>query len=61
MDPDGTPLSSNSPLVCDRPDHYQGVVVFEEGRSSVVPGNSIEFGLVPEGLRYFASDTGRAL
>jgi ABC-type sugar transport system ATPase subunit len=37
------------------------VVVFEEGRSSVAPGDSIEFGLVPAGLRYFASDTGRAL
>jgi ABC-type sugar transport system ATPase subunit len=37
------------------------VVVFEEGRSTVVPGDRIEFGLVPAGLRYFAADTGRAL
>jgi ABC-type sugar transport system ATPase subunit len=37
------------------------LVVFEEGRSSVVPGDRIEFGLVPSGLRYFAADTGRAL
>ncbi len=37
------------------------VVVFEEGRSSAVPGDRIEFGLVPAGLRYFATDTGRAL
>ena len=37
------------------------VVVFEEGRSSAVPGDSIEFGLVPSGLRYFAADSGRAL
>jgi ABC-type sugar transport system ATPase subunit len=37
------------------------VVVFEEGRSSAVPGDRIEFGLVPAGLRYFAADSGRAL
>jgi hypothetical protein len=37
------------------------LVVFEEGRSSAVPGDSIEFGLVPSGLRYFSSDTGAAL
>jgi ABC-type sugar transport system ATPase subunit len=37
------------------------VVVFEEGRSSAVPGDQIEFGLVPAGLRYFAADTGQAL
>jgi ABC-type sugar transport system ATPase subunit len=37
------------------------VVVFEEGRSAVVPGDSIEFGLIPSGLRYFAPDTGEAL
>jgi ABC-type sugar transport system ATPase subunit len=37
------------------------VVVFEEGRSTAVPGDAIEFGLVPSGLRYFAPDTGRAL
>jgi ABC-type sugar transport system ATPase subunit len=37
------------------------VVVFEEGRSSAAPGDSIEFGLVPSGLRYFAPDTGQAL
>ncbi len=37
------------------------MVVFEEGRSSVVPGDEIEFGLVASGLRYFSSDSGRAL
>jgi ABC-type sugar transport system ATPase subunit len=37
------------------------VVVFEEGRSAAVPGDSIEFGLIPAGLRYFAPDTGQAL
>jgi ABC-type sugar transport system ATPase subunit len=37
------------------------LVVFEEGRSSAVPGDSIEFGLVASGLRYFAADTGRAI
>jgi ABC-type sugar transport system ATPase subunit len=37
------------------------VVVFEEGRSSAAPGDAIEFGLVPAGLRYFAADSGRAL
>ena len=29
--------------------------------STAVPGDPIEFGLVPVGLRYFATDTGRAL
>jgi ABC-type sugar transport system ATPase subunit len=37
------------------------VVVFEEGRSTAAPGDSIEFGLVPAGLRYFSSEDGRAL
>jgi ABC-type sugar transport system ATPase subunit len=37
------------------------VVVLEEGRSGTAPGDTIEFGLVPSGLRYFAADTGRAL
>src|SRR4051794_28900413 len=37
------------------------VVVFEEGRSSAAPGDSIEFGVVPSGLRYFSADDGRAL
>ena len=37
------------------------VVVFEEGRSTAAPGDSIEFGLVPGGLRYFSSENGRAL
>jgi ABC-type sugar transport system ATPase subunit len=37
------------------------VVVFEEGRSAAAPGDSIEFGLVPAGLRYFSAEDGRAL
>jgi ABC-type sugar transport system ATPase subunit len=37
------------------------LVVFEEGRAAVLPGDRIEFGLVPDGLRYFAVDSGRAL
>jgi ABC-type sugar transport system ATPase subunit len=37
------------------------VVVFEEGRVAVLPGDEIAFGLVPEGLRYFEADSGRAL
>jgi ABC-type sugar transport system ATPase subunit len=37
------------------------VVVFEEGRSAAAPGDSIEFGLVPTGLRYFSAEDGRAL
>jgi ABC-type sugar transport system ATPase subunit len=37
------------------------LVVFEEGRSTAAPGDSIEFGLVPSGLRYFSSENGRAL
>jgi ABC-type sugar transport system ATPase subunit len=37
------------------------VVVFEEGRSSAAPGDTIDFGLVPSGLRYFSSETGQAL
>jgi ABC-type sugar transport system ATPase subunit len=37
------------------------VVVFEEGRAAVAPGDSIEFGFVASGLRYFAPDTGAAL
>jgi ABC-type sugar transport system ATPase subunit len=37
------------------------LVVFEEGRSVRDVGDEIEFGLVPDGLRYFAPDTGAAL
>jgi ABC-type sugar transport system ATPase subunit len=37
------------------------VIVFEEGRAAVLPGDEIEFGLVGAGLRYFAADSGRAL
>jgi ABC-type sugar transport system ATPase subunit len=37
------------------------VVVFEEGRSTAAPGDSIQFGLVPSGLRYFSARDGRAL
>jgi ABC-type sugar transport system ATPase subunit len=37
------------------------LVVFEEGRATRDVGDEIEFGLVPDGLRYFAPDTGAAL
>ena len=37
------------------------LVVFEEGRAAAEVGERIEFGLVPEGLRYFDAESGRAL
>jgi ABC-type sugar transport system ATPase subunit len=37
------------------------LVVFEEGRAAVLPGDEIEFGLVPGGLRYFRPESGTAL
>src|SRR3954449_6901504 len=37
------------------------LVVFEEGRATRDVGETIEFGLVPAGLRYFDADTGAAL
>ena len=37
------------------------LVVFEEGRATRDVGESLSFGLVPEGLRYFAPDTGAAI
>src|SRR3954451_17226245 len=37
------------------------LVVFEEGRATRDVGDELEFGLVPDGLRYFAPDTGAAL
>src|SRR3954466_11876957 len=37
------------------------LVVFEEGRAPRDVGETIEFGLVPTGLRYFDADTGAAL
>src|SRR4051795_8457736 len=37
------------------------LVVFEEGRATRDVGDTMEFGLVPSGLRYFAADTGAAL
>ncbi len=37
------------------------VVVFEEGRLALDPGDEIEFGLVPSGLRFFEAGSGRAL
>jgi ABC-type sugar transport system ATPase subunit len=37
------------------------LVVFEEGRASRDIGEELEFGLVPDGLRYFAPDSGAAL
>jgi hypothetical protein len=35
--------------------------VFQEGRAALAPGDGVEFGLVPEGLRYFSPDDGAAL
>jgi ABC-type sugar transport system ATPase subunit len=37
------------------------LVVFEEGRATRGVGETIEFGLVPAGLRYFDADTGAAI
>jgi ABC-type sugar transport system ATPase subunit len=37
------------------------LVVFEEGRATRDVGDTIEFGLVPTGLRYFDADSGAAL
>jgi ABC-type sugar transport system ATPase subunit len=37
------------------------LVVFEEGRSTRDVGDSVEFGLVPEGLRYFDASSGAAI
>jgi ABC-type sugar transport system ATPase subunit len=37
------------------------LVVFEEGRATRDVGETIEFGLVPEGLRYFDASSGAAL
>jgi len=37
------------------------LVVFEEGRATRDVGDELEFGLVPDGLRYFEPETGAAL
>jgi ABC-type sugar transport system ATPase subunit len=37
------------------------LAVFQEGRAALAPGDGVEFGLVPEGLRYFSPDDGAAL
>ncbi len=37
------------------------LVVFEEGRAVRTVGDTLEFGLVADGLRYFAADSGNAL
>jgi ABC-type sugar transport system ATPase subunit len=37
------------------------LVVFEEGRATRGVGETLEFGLVPDGLRYFSPDSGAAL
>jgi ABC-type sugar transport system ATPase subunit len=37
------------------------LVVFEEGRATRDVGESVEFGLIAEGLRYFAAEGGTAL
>jgi ABC-type sugar transport system ATPase subunit len=36
------------------------LAVFQEGRVALAPGDGVEFGLVPEGLRYFSTDDGAA-
>jgi ABC-type sugar transport system ATPase subunit len=38
-----------------------GLVIFEEGRARHDVGDELEFGLVPDGLRYFDSESGAAL
>ena len=37
------------------------LAVHQEGRTRLQPGDPVEFGLVPETLRYFAPDTGAAI
>src|SRR4051794_192042 len=37
------------------------LVVFEEGRATRDVGETVEFGLIADGLRYFAADGGKAL
>ena len=37
------------------------LAVHQEGRSSLQPGDPVEFGLVPDALRFFAPDTGAAI
>ncbi|MGI8781325.1 MAG: TOBE domain-containing protein, partial [Solirubrobacteraceae bacterium] len=37
------------------------LAVHQEGRTALQPGDSVEFGFVPHGLRYFAVDSGEAL
>jgi ABC-type sugar transport system ATPase subunit len=37
------------------------LVVHQDGRAPLLPGDQIEFGLVPADLRYFAADDGLAL
>jgi len=37
------------------------LAVHQEGRTSLQPGDGVEFGFVPEGLRYFAVDSGDAV
>jgi ABC-type sugar transport system ATPase subunit len=42
-------------------DERTRLVVLVEGRSGLQPGDRMRFGLVRDGLRYFDSETGRAL
>jgi ABC-type sugar transport system ATPase subunit len=37
------------------------LIVHHDGRAALLPGDTIEFGLVPAGLRYFAPDSGLAV
>ncbi len=37
------------------------IVVYEEGRADLLPGDPIEFGLLPEAVAFFDPDTGVAL
>jgi ABC-type sugar transport system ATPase subunit len=44
-----------------RHDEHTRLVLCVDGRSPAQPGDTVAFGLVPEGLRYFDAETGRAL
>jgi ABC-type sugar transport system ATPase subunit len=37
------------------------LAVYEEGRTTLQPGDDVEFGLLPEGLRFFSVDSGAAI
>jgi ABC-type sugar transport system ATPase subunit len=37
------------------------IVVYEEGRSGLLPGDSVEFGLLPGAMAFFSPETGAAI